>query len=63
MKRKAMLAAALGLLVVGCQSEFERCVEIGTASNMEFGRLSGDKENLRILAKDDAWRTCAGRRK
>jgi len=31
MKRKAMLAAVLGLLLVGCQSEFDSCMKAGTA--------------------------------
>ncbi len=37
MRRKAMLAAVLGLLVVGCQSEFDRCMEVGTAIMLDKG--------------------------
>jgi len=64
MKRKAMLAAALGLLVVGCQSEFDRCMEVGTAIQREYVRLGIDKDSEfeTNLAKQHVWERCAGRR-
>ncbi len=51
MKRKAILAAALALLVVGCQpqSEFDRCMEVGTAIRMDFG---DDEKMARMAAFD-----------
>ncbi len=63
MKRKAMLAAVLALLVVGCQpqSEFDRCMEVGTAIHREFVRLgiNDGSETTANLAKHDAWQRCA----
>ncbi len=67
MKRQAILAAALGLLVVGCQpqSEFDRCMEVGTAIVRELSVRTGsdDDEDTALLAKAEAWEACAGRRK
>ncbi len=42
MKRKAMLAAALGLLLVGCQSEFDSCMKAGTAVWLDQGNSEKD---------------------
>jgi len=65
MKRKAILAAALGLLVVGCQSEFDRCMEVGTAIQREFVRLgiNKDDEYTAVSLKSTVWQTCAEGRK
>ncbi len=58
MKRKAMLAAVLGLLVVGCQSEFDRCMEVGTPID-EWMLVStspdGASEFTTMMAKDETW--------
>ncbi len=62
MKRKAMLAAALGLLVVGCQSEFDRCMEVGTPINVwlsSSGSSKGPSETDIMLGKAETWRGCA----
>jgi len=44
MRRQAILAAVLGLLVVGCQpqSEFDRCMEVGTAVWLDQGNSEKD---------------------
>ena len=51
MKWQAILAAALGLLVVGCQpqSEFDRCMEVGTAILLDAGE---DERTARLAAFD-----------
>ncbi len=63
MKRKAMLAAVLGLLVVGCQSEFDRCMEAGVAINTRFAAVghykTGITETDTMIGTLEAWRGCA----
>jgi len=67
MRRKAMLAAALGLLVVGCQpqSEFDRCMEHGMAIQREFVRVGVTEDNkyAAVSHKHNVWTKCAEGRK